>query len=66
MRSDVEAYLHEMFPNWNFDEAMNPVIDIAVDDIIECSGWEEDGIYSGGDVSLACQRAILVKLGCEI
>ena len=42
------------------------IADDVVSDVMECSGIEDDGEFSSGDVALAIGRAILEALGGEV
>ena len=63
---DIENRFHELFPNINLESVSPEVIKMAIDDLFETSGLadgdDNDGGYTGGDIDMSCQRAILYFL----
>lgn len=63
VKNDVKKHFAKLFTEYNTPEKL---INLAVDDIFECSGIKDEGQYTDGDVSLACQRVLLLSIGEKI
>jgi hypothetical protein len=57
IRIDVEAKFKHEFDDY-FDLISEEKIALAIDDVLETSGAEEEGCYSDGDIILAFQRVM--------
>lgn len=63
VEKDVRECFGKLFTEYHVpDEVMN----YAVDDVLLCSGIEDECTYSAREVSLACQRAVLLKMGIAV
>ena len=67
-KEDIAENVRNHFKKFftEYDIPMDSLVEFAVEDIIETSAYEDEGYYSSGDVSLACQRSLYVALGLEI
>lgn len=63
VEADIMKCFGKLFTEYSVPE---DVIQLAIADLFACSAISDEGKYTDGDVSLACQRAILIKMGEEI
>lgn len=67
LRSKVRIFVNRHFDKFFTEYAIpEEIVEWAVDDVMWTSGISEDGCFSDGDISLACQRAIMSKMGLDI
>ena len=62
IQSDLENELQRMFPSYH-NSIPESFLELVIEDVYSASAWQEEGRFSGDDVSLAIQRQILNALG---
>ena len=58
---DLEDELRRMFPSYHNSIPEN-FLELVIEDVYSASAWQEEGKYSGDDISLAIQRLVLNAL----
>lgn len=58
LNDGVEAFLKEVF-NDHYDEIPQEVIDAIVGNVVETSAFEDEGIWSETDITLAYRRIMI-------
>ena len=58
LNEDVEVFLKEIF-NDHYEEIPQEVIDSIVENVVETSGFEDEGIYNDTDITLAYRRIMI-------
>ena len=62
IEQDVRQHLATFFTEY---DVPNSLLKEMVADVVETSALQDEGFYSDGDVSLACQRVILSHITNE-
>ena len=47
------------------DANNNTFIDDVIDDVLECSAWNDEGYYNEDDIRLAIGRVLISRLGID-
>lgn len=62
IQPDLENELQRMFPSYH-NSIPESLLELVIEDVYSASAWQEEGRYSGDDISLAIQRRVLNALG---
>lgn len=54
--------MQRTFPSYH-NSIPEGFLELVIEDVYSASAWQEEGRYSGDDVSLAIQRQVLIALG---
>lgn len=46
-----------------YEDVGRTFMDAVIDDVLDCSAWEDDGYYNDDDVRLAIGRVFMDRLG---
>ena len=62
IQPDLKNELQRMFPSYH-NSIPESFLELVLEDVYSASAWQEEGRFSGDDISLAIQRQVLVTLG---